>query len=200
MGEAGELVDVGEPGGQADDPTPVAADEERDVGLGRPDAQRLDRDVVELALERRRVGVQQAAQHLEGLTEATHPRPRLVDRQPHGVVLGLRVPGPEAEHEATAGHRVDRRGRAGEQHRVVQLVVQHERTDPHRRRGRCGGHHRHERIDGAEVVVGVQLLVAEGSGLLGVPGDRRRVARGRASGGRSGTVRPPRRWYASMGG
>ena len=77
------------------------------------------------------------------------------------VVLGLREASTEAEHEATTGQPVDRRRGAGQQRWVMELVVDHERADAESR-GCLGCHHQgNERIDRADVVVGVQLLVAE---------------------------------------
>jgi hypothetical protein len=75
------------------------------------------------------------------------------------IVLRPREARAEPEHQPTACQSIDRRRGASQQRRVMELVVDHERPD-----AEAGGHFRchhqgDERVDCADVVVGVQLVV-----------------------------------------
>ena len=97
---------------------------------------------------------------------------RWAERDGHGLVLVDGVPGPQAELQATVGQEVDRGRLAGQQHRVVEPVVEHQRADSQRGGDVGRVDERGEGVGGAEVVGRLAGREAEALGLAGqvVPG------------------------------
>ena len=95
--------------GQSHDGRSVAADEERHVRLHRPNAELVERHVVELAVEADGAVIQQRPQHADRFGEATNPRRRIAQRSPDRGVFGGHVAGAEPEDDATVGEAIGAR-------------------------------------------------------------------------------------------
>ena len=161
VGEARELEDVGVLRGDGDDPAAEPADQHRYPVLHGSHAEVVERDGVVLPRAVARTGVEQVADDLHALVEARHPWARRTQLETDRVVLVLGVAGAPPQHEAAAAHTVERRCRAGEQRRLVELVVEHQRADLDPFGGRDGDHQRDERVDGTDVIERVELVVPE---------------------------------------
>ena len=138
----------------------------------------MDRFVVAVVVGR--PCVEQRPQDRQRLTEPLDTRPGWADRLPDRLVLGLVVAGAEPEHEPAVGEPVDGGRGAGEQHGLVELVVEHQWTDPESLGRQCGHDERRERVDGTDVVVAVQLVVPQRLDPPRVLAERDRVVEGTA--------------------
>jgi hypothetical protein len=82
--------------------------------------------------------VVRAPQDLDRLGQPGLAHRRRVERDAGRLVLGEPVAGPDAELDPPAGDPVERRQLAGQVHRVVEVVVEHQRAHP-QPLGRLGG-------------------------------------------------------------
>ena len=92
MAEPGQPRDIGHRAGQLQHPSPVAADEQRDVHSGRGDQRpRVGAHTIMRAVDVDGLAGKQRPDHLHRLDEPVDPRPAGVERDACGVVLGLHV-------------------------------------------------------------------------------------------------------------
>jgi len=125
-------------------------------------------DRVVLAGEAERLAAEQPLEHGHRLGQARLPDGRRVERQTDGAVLRLVPTGADRDVQPAAGEHVEARELLGDDRRVAQVVVEHERRDPQGRGRR--GHRRHGR-DRREVVDQMVREHQRGvAGLLGPPG------------------------------
>src|SRR4051812_23412595 len=165
VSEASELEDVGVATGNAHDATAVAADQQRYVILGGLHAEVIDREVLVIPVEVGLTSVEQGADGGHGLLEPIDSCARLAQLQTDRIVLGLRVTRAHSEYQPPSRQSIDSRRGSLQQSRVVELVVEHQWPDAQSSRRFRREHQRYEGIDGADVVVGIQLLVPERLGL-----------------------------------
>ena len=149
-----ETDDVGLASGQAQGPPSASADQQRRV---RPlDGLRLAvmvGDRVVPPLERERAVAEQTLEHRDRLGQPLDARRHWLEWQADGVVLGPVPAGADADVEAPAAQHVEAGHVLGEDRRVAQVVVGHERADPERL-GRGGDHgHRRDRRELLDQVI-----------------------------------------------
>ena len=130
--------------------------------LARARMDGMARHVIVVALERHRVAAQQALHDGDGLAQPRHPHAAPIERQPRLVVLRLHVAGAEAELQPPVGEQVHQRRLARQQHRMAEVVVEHERADAQPRGGGGrGDDSRHRREYLGEVIGHGQRGIAE---------------------------------------
>jgi hypothetical protein len=104
---------------------------------------------------------EETAQDRDGLEHALDPDARPVEGEPGGLVFGLVPAGPDPDHQSPLAEQVQRGQILGEDGRVAQVVVEHERTQAEAFRG-----HRHGRQDrdrrelSGQMVVDTEMAVA----------------------------------------
>ena len=156
----------------ADDSFPVTTDQKGDPLLHRPNPQLVDRKLMMHSVERGGAGVEQRPQGNHRFLEPGHTGTRLTQLHADRIVLRLRVSGSEPEDEPPTGEPVNSRCSPSEQRRMMELIVEHQRTDAQPSGGPCRHHQRDERVDRADMVKGEQFVVPEGLDLPGVKNER----------------------------
>jgi hypothetical protein len=165
VSQPGELEYVGMPAGYTDYPAAMSADQEGQVVLDGSDAQVADGEVVVVFLQAHRPGVEQGSQRHDAALQASDAGSGIPKRNTDGFVLGPGVAGTDPQHSPTGGHAVHGGHGSGQQGWVVEFVVDDQGADP-KATGGFGRHYQgDEGVFRAEVVVGVQLLVAQILGL-----------------------------------
>ena len=188
MGEPGVLEDVGVSPGDADDSLAVAADQQRYVVLHRADAEVVDGELMMCAVHRTApVSSSERSAFTDSSNRETCDR-RLAQLHADRVVLRLRVTGTQPQHHTATGEPIERCRSPCEHRRMMELVVEHQWPDPQSRGGVGGDHQGNEWIDGPDVVVREQFVVAEGLDLAGQRDRARRDRRDCVLGSRSGMV------------
>ena len=139
----------------------MTTDEDRHPRLDGSKAEVLDGEAHLFTGQLGRSRIEQRPQSAHRLLEAGNTRPRRPQGHADGVVFGLGITGSDSEDQPPAAQAVDRRRRSGQQGRVVELVVEHQRT--HAQVGRALGRHhqRHEGVEQAEMVRCEELVVSE---------------------------------------
>ena len=123
--------------GQREDAPAAAADDQRratraSTGTGVPAA---PRDAVVVPGEGGAAVAPHGAHDLEALGQAGHAHRRRLHRDARLLVVGRHPAGADAELEAAAGDDVEGGRLLGQDDRVAEVVVEHERADPQRRGG-----------------------------------------------------------------
>ncbi len=103
-----------------------------------------------------------------GLGQALLAHCRRVENHPHGRVLGEAVPGAETDLEPAATQAVEGGQLLGQGHRMVQVVVEHQRAESDARgRDRGGGQRDERRALAPDVVTHLEDVEAGVLGRLG---------------------------------
>ena len=103
--------------------------------------------------------IEQKTQDLDGLGQASLPHRRRIEPSTDRGVLGERVPSPDAQFHAATAQVVDRRDLAGQVHRMVEVVVEHQGAYPEPLSGRGDREQRSERPPAVvHVVCGVENI------------------------------------------